>query len=196
MPSPAPRGPTSRRSCSRTGTTARHRVRAVPQSRRTPPAARPPVTRRHVARVVSVCLEEVSAGVLAALIARGDQAAQVHRDVVGLAPFRILYLCGRHGQQAPERGKPQFRAASYARLSETYHEAEPVPAQLANADRHPQRRGWRTVARFKDDGYPAFRRGCHGACSSRPPRPAIRVRALRADARGPGRDDRPDDHSP
>ena len=32
--------------------------------------------------------------------------------------------------------EPQLRAASYARLSETYDEAESVPTQLANADTH------------------------------------------------------------
>jgi site-specific DNA recombinase len=53
--------------------------------------------------------------------------------------------------------EPQLRAAAYARLSETYDEAESVPAQLANADKHAQRRGWRVVARFKDDGYSAFK---------------------------------------
>jgi site-specific DNA recombinase len=52
--------------------------------------------------------------------------------------------------------EPQLRAASYARLSETYDEAESVPTQLANADRHAERHGWRVVARFKDDGYSAF----------------------------------------
>jgi site-specific DNA recombinase len=52
---------------------------------------------------------------------------------------------------------PQLRAASYARLSETYDAAESVPTQLANADRHAERRGWRVVARFKDDGYSAFK---------------------------------------
>ena len=56
-----------------------------------------------------------------------------------------------------ESTKPQLRAASYARLSETYDEAESVPTQLANADRHAERRGWRVVARFKDDGYSAFK---------------------------------------
>jgi len=56
-----------------------------------------------------------------------------------------------------EGAKPQLRAASYARLSETYDAAESVPTQLANADRHAQRRGWRVVARFKDDGYSAFK---------------------------------------
>ncbi len=45
----------------------------------------------------------------------------------------------------------------YARLSETYDAAESVPTQLANADRHAERRGWRVVARFKDDGYSAFK---------------------------------------
>ena len=39
--------------------------------------------------------------------------------------------------------KPQLRAATYARLSETYDAAESVPAQLANADKHAERRAWR-----------------------------------------------------
>jgi site-specific DNA recombinase len=52
---------------------------------------------------------------------------------------------------------PQLRAAPYARLSETYDAAESVPTQLANAERHAERRGWRVVARFKDDGYSAFK---------------------------------------
>jgi hypothetical protein len=30
-----------------------------------------------------------------------------------------------------------------------------VPTQLANADKHAERRGWRVAARFKDDGYSA-----------------------------------------
>ena len=51
----------------------------------------------------------------------------------------------------------QPRAALYARLSETYDAAESVPTQLANGDRHAERRGWRVVARFKDDGYSAFK---------------------------------------
>jgi len=51
---------------------------------------------------------------------------------------------------------PQLRAATYARLGETYDAAEPVPTQLASADRHARRRGWRVVARFQDDGYSAF----------------------------------------
>jgi DNA invertase Pin-like site-specific DNA recombinase len=52
---------------------------------------------------------------------------------------------------------PQLRAALYARLSETYDAAESVPTQLANAEHHADRRGWRVVARFKDDGYSAFK---------------------------------------
>jgi hypothetical protein len=51
----------------------------------------------------------------------------------------------------------QLRAAVYARLSETYDAAESVPTQLSNAERHAARRGWRVVARFKDDGYSAFK---------------------------------------
>ena len=56
-----------------------------------------------------------------------------------------------------ESTEPQLRAAVYARLSETYDAAESVPTQLANAERHAERRGWRVVARFKDDGYSAFK---------------------------------------
>ena len=51
----------------------------------------------------------------------------------------------------------QLRAAVYARLSETYDAAESVPTQLASAERHAGRRGWAVVARFKDDGYSAFK---------------------------------------
>ncbi len=32
-----------------------------------------------------------------------------------------------------------------------------MPTQLANADKHAERRGWRVVARFNDDGYSAFK---------------------------------------
>jgi len=53
--------------------------------------------------------------------------------------------------------KPQLRAGIYARLSETYDAAESVPTQLANGAKHAERRGWRVVARFKDDGYSAFK---------------------------------------
>jgi DNA invertase Pin-like site-specific DNA recombinase len=53
--------------------------------------------------------------------------------------------------------EPQLRAAVYARLSETYDAAESVPTQLASAERHARRRGWAVVARFKDDGYSAFK---------------------------------------
>ena len=52
---------------------------------------------------------------------------------------------------------PPLRAALYARLSETYDAAESVPTQLANAEKHAGRRGWQVVARFKDDGYSAFK---------------------------------------
>jgi hypothetical protein len=35
----------------------------------------------------------------------------------------------------------QLRAGVYARLSETYDAAESVPTQLANGERHAERRG-------------------------------------------------------
>jgi DNA invertase Pin-like site-specific DNA recombinase len=56
-----------------------------------------------------------------------------------------------------DRTEPQLRAALYARLSETYDAAESVPTQLANGEQHAGRRGWRVVARFKDDGYSAYK---------------------------------------
>ena len=61
------------------------------------------------------------------------------------------------GDTRQDDTKQQRRAASYARLSETYDAAESVPTQLANAGRHADRRGWHVVARFKDDGYSAFK---------------------------------------
>jgi site-specific DNA recombinase len=78
-------------------------------------------------------------------------------DVVGLAVVRVLYLSGGMDASHQDTTKPQLRAATYARLSETYDAAESVPTQLANADKHAERRGWRVVARFKDDGYSAFK---------------------------------------
>ncbi len=87
------------------------------------------------------------------------QAPQVDGDVVGLALVRILYLFEKEWTTHHESAKSQFRAASYARLSETYYVAESVPTQLANVGKHAQRRGCRVVARFKDDGYSAGRSG-------------------------------------
>jgi hypothetical protein len=99
-----------------------------------------------------------AAGVAAALVPQRHQAAQVDRDVVGLALVCVLYLIlGGMDSTHEESAEPQLRAASYARLSETYDAAESVPTQLANADRHAQRHGRRVVARFKDDGYSAFK---------------------------------------
>ena len=66
----------------------------------------------------------------------------------------ILAFMDGASQQSTQ---PPLRAALYARLSETYDAAESVPTQLANAERHAGRRGWRVVARFKDDGYSAFK---------------------------------------
>ncbi len=53
--------------------------------------------------------------------------------------------------------QPQLRAGVYARLSETYDAAESVPTQLANGERHAERRGWVVAGQFKDDGYSAFK---------------------------------------
>jgi hypothetical protein len=82
-----------------------------------------------------VCLEEASAGILASLVPQRDQPPQVHGDVVGLALVRVLYLLLVIWTLHREGTEPQLRAASYARLSETYDAAESVPTQLANADR-------------------------------------------------------------
>jgi DNA invertase Pin-like site-specific DNA recombinase len=53
--------------------------------------------------------------------------------------------------------KGQLRAGVYARLSETYDAAESVPTQLANGERHAERRGWVVAGRFKDDGFSAYK---------------------------------------
>jgi hypothetical protein len=42
--------------------------------------------------------------------------------------------------------QPPLWAVLYTRLNETYDAAESVPTQLANADRHAPRRGWRVMA--------------------------------------------------
>lgn len=42
-------------------------------------------------------------------------------------------------------------------MSETYDAAESVPTQLANGERHAERRGWVVVGRFKDDGFSAYK---------------------------------------
>jgi hypothetical protein len=68
-----------------------------------------------------------AASELAGLIPQRDQAPQVRRDLVGLAVVRVLYLLeGMHGTHQ-DNMKPQLRAATYARLSETYDAAESVP---------------------------------------------------------------------
>jgi site-specific DNA recombinase len=51
----------------------------------------------------------------------------------------------------------QLRAGVYGRLSETYDAAESVPTQLERGGAHAERRGWLVAARFKDDGYSAFK---------------------------------------
>jgi hypothetical protein len=51
----------------------------------------------------------------------------------------------------------QLRAGVYGRLSETYDAAESVPTQLERGGAHAERRGWVVAARFKDDGYSAFK---------------------------------------
>ena len=61
------------------------------------------------------------------------------------------------GNTAGQQAEPQLRAGVYARLRETYDAAESVPTQLANGERHAQRRGWVFAGRFKDDGYSAYK---------------------------------------
>ena len=56
-----------------------------------------------------------------------------------------------------DRAEAQLRAGVYARLSETYDQAESVPTQLERGTGHAQRRGWAVAATFKDDGYSAFK---------------------------------------
>jgi site-specific DNA recombinase len=58
---------------------------------------------------------------------------------------------------AGQDAKAQLRAGVYARLSETYDAAESVPTQLANGERHAERRGWAVADTFKDDGFSAFK---------------------------------------
>ena len=58
---------------------------------------------------------------------------------------------------AGQDAQAQLRAGVYARLSETYDAAESVPTQLANGERHAERRGWVVAGRFKDDGYSAYK---------------------------------------
>jgi hypothetical protein len=60
-------------------------------------------SRRYLAHSADVCLEEVSAGELAALVPLRDQAPQVDRDVIGLAVVCILYLFWRHGPPGKHR---------------------------------------------------------------------------------------------
>jgi hypothetical protein len=61
----------------------------------------------HPARVVNVCLEEVSAGVLAALVPQRDQAAEMNRDVVGLAVVCVLYLSEARTTRTTDAGMPR-----------------------------------------------------------------------------------------
>ncbi len=83
----------------------------------------------HVVRLASGRGLIAAARVLARLVPQRDQPPQVHRDVVGLDSMH------------QNTTKSQLRAATYARLSETYDAAESVPTQLANAGRHAERRG-------------------------------------------------------
>jgi site-specific DNA recombinase len=61
------------------------------------------------------------------------------------------------GDISLDRTERQLRAGVYARLSETYDAAESVPTQLERSEAHAARRGWVVAARFKDDGYSAFK---------------------------------------
>ena len=66
-------------------------------------------------------------------------------------------LGGMSDLRGASRVDAQLRAGVYARLSETYDAAESVPTQLERGQEHAGRRGWRVAARFKDDGYSAFK---------------------------------------
>jgi hypothetical protein len=56
---------------------------------------------------------------LAGLVPQRGQPPQVDRDVVGLAVVRVLYLLEGMDGTHQDTMKPQLRAATYARLSET-----------------------------------------------------------------------------
>ena len=66
-------------------------------------------------------------------------------------------LGGMSDLRGTSRVDAQLRAGVYARLSETYDAAESVPTQLERGEQHAARRGWGVAARFKDDGYSAFK---------------------------------------
>ena len=68
-----------------------------------------------------------AAGILACLVAQRGQPPQVRGDLVGLAVVRVLYLLEGMDGTHQDTMKPQLRAATYARLSETYDAAESVP---------------------------------------------------------------------
>jgi hypothetical protein len=91
-------------------------------------------------------LTAVNAAVLAAFTAQGGYEPDGHKSA------------------RADRAEQQLRAAVYARLSETYDAAESVPTQLANGDRHAERRGWHVVARSRTTGIPRSRRS--GAMTS------------------------------
>src|SRR3984957_7870068 len=87
-----------------------------------------------------------------------DRAEDEHyHDALRLA-WRRFQFCVMIGNMSSAAGQEfQLRAGFYARLPETYDAAEPVPTQLANGERHAERRGWVVAGRFKDDGFSAFK---------------------------------------
>ena len=93
---------------------------------------------------------------LAGLILQRHQAAEVDRDVVGLALVRILYLSRRHAQHAP--GKRETAAqGSIIRAAERDLPQSRVGARPAGRRRPACAAARVVVARFKDDGYSALK---------------------------------------
>jgi hypothetical protein len=94
----------------------------------------------------------------------GPEATSAPRASASTTPFSSLgggfQFCVMLGGMSTLTGsdpKAQLRAGVYARLSETYDAVESVPTQLANGERHAERRGWVVAGRFKDDGYSAYK---------------------------------------
>jgi hypothetical protein len=117
-------------------------------------------------RIAGDVTPECAAAVQAVLEALGkkrgpeggqDAVAAVPRRPAGvLAVASVLRHARCMSSTAGADAPSQLRAGIYARLSETYDAAESVPTQLANGERHAERRGWVVAGRFKDDGFSAY----------------------------------------